>query len=195
MRKILLIILFSTAFLHSSAQFYNPYIEFESGIPFNLKNAGMFCLEFGTSYKWLDLGVALDYESDSFLKEYNGEIYLFKDAGHNPLIQDIEFNYFENNSLQIVTSVNIFRLFSKESRHTFKIGGGYGIARFKDTWSTHNFPESSFADYTLKSRSRIGFVGSLKASYTYAINTKFSIGVYIGGSNYPSIGLHLRRNI
>jgi len=195
MRKILLSILFLTAFLFSSAQFYNPYIQFEGGIPLNQKYAGMLCFEFGTSYKWLDLGIALDYESDSFFKEYNGEIYIFKDAGHQPLIQDLEFNYFENNSLQIVTSVDILRLFLKESRHAFKIGGGYGIARFKDTWSTRNFPESSLADYTLKSMSRIGFTGSLKASYSYAISTKLSIGVYIGGTNYPSIGLHLRRKI
>ncbi len=195
MKKLLLSVLFLTGFLFSSAQFYNPYIQLEGGIPLDQKNAGMLCIEFGTSYKWLDVGISLDYESDSFFKKYNGEIYIFKDAGHQPLIQDTEFNYFENNSLQIVSSVDLLGLFLKESRHAFRVGGGVGIARYRATWSTENFPESSLAEYTLKSSGRIGFAGSLKASYTYAVNTKLSIGVYIGGTNYPSIGLHLRRKI
>jgi len=195
MRKILLSVLFLTAFLYSSAQFYNPYIQLEGGFPLNQKYAGVLCFEFGTSYKWLDLGIALDYESDSFFEQYNGEIYIFKDAGHNPLIQEVGFYYFENNSLQIVTNVDIIRLFFKESRHAFKIGGGFGIARYQETWSTRDFIESSLADYTLKSSSKNGFAGSLKASYTYAISNKFSAGVFIGGSTFPSIGLRLRRKI
>lgn len=195
MKKILLCVMFLTLFQFSNAQFYNPYIQLEGGIPLNQKNAGMLYLELGTNYKWLDIGLALDYESDSFFKEYNGEIYVYKDADHNPLIQDKGFNYFENNSLQIVTSIDIVRLFFKESRHAFKISGGYGIARYKKTWSSQNFPESSLAYYTLKSSSRIAFAGSLKVSYTYLINSKTGLGIYIGGTNYPSIGLHLRRKI
>ncbi len=194
MRKILLSILFLTAFLYSSAQFYNPYIQLEGGFPLNQKYAGVLCFEFGTSYKWLDLGIALDYESDSFFESYNGEIYILKDAGRNPIISGDGFNYFENNLIQIVTSVDIIRLFLKESRHAFKIGGGFGIGRYQETWSTRYFQDET-VEYNLRSSSGFSYAGSLKASYTYAISNKFSAGVFIGGSNYPSIGLRLRRKI
>ena len=195
MKKYILCLMFLNTYLFANSQFYNPYIQLDAGIPLDQKDAGMFCLEFGTSYKWLDLGIALDYESDSFFKEYYGEIYIFKDANLHPLIQDNEFSYFENNSLQIVAKVDIIHLFFKESRHAFKVGGGYGIARYRDTWSTRNFTEASLAEYTLKSKSNFGFFGSLKASYTYNINPKFSIGAFIGGTNYLSAGILLRRKI
>jgi len=195
MKKVLLFLFFFNGFMIVNAQFYNPYIQVEAGIAVDQKNTGLFCAEFGTSYKWLDLGLSVDIESNSFFKEYNGEVNIFKDGGYDPQRNHSgEFGYFSNTSLQFIAKVDIIRLFTDKSRHSFKIGGGLGIIRYQDMSST-NISNGSSVEYSLTTNSRFGLLGSFKASYEYKINPKISVGAYFGGTYYPSLGLLLRRNI
>lgn len=196
MKKVILFLFLCTAFLHVNAQFFNPYIQLEAGIAVNQKSAGLFCAEFGTSYKWFDLGLAVDCESDSFFKEYVGELNIFKDEGYDPnRNHNDEFSFFTNTSFQLVAKLDVIRLFSDNSRHSFKISGGYGIIRYQKIWSTRNFNENSEVEYNLTAKSDFGLLGSLKASYEYRISPKISVGAYFGGTYYPSLGFLLRRNL
>lgn len=155
----------------------------------------MVCFEVGTSYAFIDVGLALDNESNSFFKEYAGEINIYKEGGYDPTRNHNEaFAYFNNTSLQLITKLDVIRLFANNSAHSFKIGGGYGIVRYHKTWSTNSFTESSPIDYVLVSKSYLGQLGSFKVSYEYKIKPRVIVGTYFGGTFYPSVGLLLRGN-
>lgn len=196
MKKLIISLFFYNIYLLVNAQFLNPYIQLEGGFAVNKKNTGMVCAEFGTSYKWLDIALAADYESNSFTNEYIGEINIFKDEGYNPdRTHNDEFSFFTNTSLQLVAKVDIIRLFTTSSRHSFKIGGGYGMISYQKAWSTSVFSENSDVEYNLTTKSYLGLLGSFKVSYEYKLKPKLILGTYFGGTYYPSIGLLIRSNL
>ena len=196
MKRVILFLFLCNTLLQAQAQFFKPYLQIATGVAVNQKNGGLFCAEFGTRYKWFELGLAVDYESNSFFKEYIGELNIFKIEGYDPSRNhNDEFSYFANTSFQLIAKVDLIRLFTDKSRHSIKIGGGYGLIRYHEIWSTGSFNESSEVEYNLTAKSDFGLLGSLKTTYEYKINPKISVGAYFGGTYYPSIGLLLRSNI
>ncbi|MDR1742242.1 MAG: hypothetical protein LBR48_00260 [Dysgonamonadaceae bacterium] len=196
MVKRLFISMFFVAFfyLYSNAQF-NPYVELKSGVAANHKDTGMLAVEFGTTYKWLDVALYADIQSNNFWKEYSGEVNIHKEEGYNPnRNHNADFGYFTNTSLQMVAKIDIVRLFATDSRHSLKVGGGYGVIRYQKAWSKSDFPDNSSVEYNLTTKSDIGRLGSLYVSYGYKVKPKLIVGTYFGGTYYPSIGLSLRRN-
>lgn len=196
MKRIIIFLFVCNVILQAKAQFFNPYIQIESGIAVNQKSAGLFCAELGTSYKYFELGLAVDFESNSFFKEYTGELNIFKADGYDPnRNHNDEFSYFTNTSLQLVAKLDIIRLFTDKSRHSIKISGGYGLIRYQRDWSTRTYNENSQIEYSLTTNSYFGMLGSFKTSYEYKINSKIGVGAYFGGTYFPSFGLLLRSNI
>jgi hypothetical protein len=55
-------------------EFFNPYVQLSGGLTVDHKNTGAVCIEYGSTYKWFDIALAADYESNSFAKEYTGEV-------------------------------------------------------------------------------------------------------------------------
>lgn len=196
MKKLILFFSFNFIYLQLYAQLINPYIQLEGGFAVNQKNTSMVCAEFGVSYKWLDIALATDYESNSLTNEYIGEINIFKDEGYNPdRTHNKEFGFFTYTSLQLVAKIDFIRLFTSKSRHSFKTGGGYGIIRYQEAWSTSLFSENSDVAYNLTTKSNFGLLGSFKVSYEYKLKPKLVLGSYFGGTYYPAVGLLIRSNL
>ena len=196
MKRLFLFQFFIIIILVANAQLINPYFQLEAGVAVNHKNIGLFCLELGSNYKFIDIGLAIDYESNSFFKEYTGEINIYNDEGYNPdrNLND-EFSYFDNTSLQLVSRIDIVKLFTGNSLHAFKIGGGYGIIHYKKTSSINSHAENSNKNYTLIAKSYFGLLGSYKISYEYKLKPELIVGTYFGGTFYPSVGILIRSNI
>ena len=179
----------------ANAQLFNPYFQIEAGIAVNKEKTGVFRTEVGATFKWLDVGLVLDRESNSFFKEYNGEIYIFKDQVYDPVRNhNDEFDYFTNTSLQLTAKIDIIRFFTDKSRHAFKIGGGYGVIRYQKAWSYFRLNENSEIEYELATSSNFGLLGSFKLGYEYEILPKFKIGATFGGTFYPAVSIVLRKD-
>ena len=195
-KSLVVLFLISTVFFTANGQLFTPYIQLEGGVAIDQKNVGMLSIELGASYKWLDFGLMVDYQSDSFFKEYNGELYIYKDDGYDPnRNNNDEFSFFSYTSLQLVAKVDVIRIFTDNSRHAVKIGGGGGIICYEEVLSSSNFRESSSVEYELLTQKRYGMLGSFKVSYEYKINPKISLGTYFGGTYYPSVGLLIKYNL
>lgn len=194
-KTVSILFILSSIVLISNAQNLNLYVQTEAGVAVNNKNTLAFRSEIGANYKWLDVGISFDRESNSFFKEYNGELNIWReggyDAGRN---HNEEFDYFENTSLQLVSRVDIIRLFKNNSRHAFKIGGGYGLVRYRKMWSVYNTDKSSDLEYNITTKSNFGLIGSFKVNYEYEVIPKLKVGAYFGGSYYPSVGLLFRKD-
>lgn len=196
MKKKLIIFLFIVNFcLLTNAQFFNPYVQIAGGVAVDNDKMRSVSAEFGTTYKWLDIALAYEYASNSMGKDYFGDIYLFKDKDRNPFRSTHEtFGFHSVASYQLVAKVDVVRLFVADSRHSFKIGGGFGTERESKWLSTYNFPPASEVEYYLKTESHFGPSSSLKAAYEYRVTPKFSLGTYFGGTYYLCVGLLLRGN-
>ena len=195
MKKVSILLLLSIITISASAQLNNIYVQTEMGIAVNRSNTLVFRTELGNSFKWLDVGLALDRESNSFFKEYNGELYIFKDQGYNPASNlNEDFDYFANTSLQLTAKIDIIRFFKDNSRHAFKIGGGYGVIRYQKAWSHFRLNDDSKFEYELATTSNFGLLGSFKLGYEYEILPKFKIGATFGGTFYPALSILLRKD-
>lgn len=196
MKFYFILLLLSNTFLFVDAQFINPYIQAEGGIALNRKNTGVFRTEIGTTYKWLDIGLVLDRESNSFFKEYNAEMNVFKDVGYDSnRNHNNEFDYFTNTSLQLIAKIDIIRLFIDKTRHGLKFGGGFGLVRYQKAWSYYGFNENSDTEYALAITSNFGLLGSFKLEYQYEILPKLNIGTSFGGTFYPALSILLRKDL
>ena len=71
MRRVILFHFFITMAFIANAQLFNPYFQIEAGIAVNREKPGVFRTEVGATFNWLDVGLVLDRESNSFFKEYN----------------------------------------------------------------------------------------------------------------------------
>jgi hypothetical protein len=177
-------------------EFFNPYVQLSGGLTVDHKNTGAVCIEYGSTYKWFDIALAADYESNSLAKEYTGEVNIFRNVGYDPSRTHNEpFAYFTNTSLQLVGKVDLVRLLVSDSPHSLKVGGGYGLVRYQKSWSIMDYPDDSSLEYTLTTKSYLGMLGSFKVSYEYQLTPKMVLGTYFGGTFYPSIGLLIRGNI
>lgn len=195
MKKLIICFCFVNIYLFSNAQSLNPYVQLESGLAFGHKNTGVIYAEVGMSYKWLDIALATDYVSNSFAKEYIGEINIFKDEGYDPeRTHNDSFSYFTNTSLQVIAKIDVIRLMRANSKHSIKLGVGYGLIRYQKSWSMYDFNNNSELAYNLTTKSYLGMLGSVKVSYEYKLKPKLIVGTYLGGTLYPSIGLLLRSN-
>ncbi|MBP1676814.1 MAG: hypothetical protein H6Q20_1373 [Bacteroidetes bacterium] len=176
-------------------QSFTPYVQAEAGISTDNKNLLRFGIEFGKTYKWLDLGIGLDYEGTSLGDEYHVSAnYVAGDDAFNDLNLDKEqFGNFANNSLQLIAKVDIIGLFTSDSRHLLKIGGGYGVLNRKSvsSYTSHNNDQTS---YSLTVENRYGLTGSFKLSYEYKVLPGLRIGAFWGGAYSPFLGFLVRGN-
>ena len=66
MRRVILFHFFITMAFIANAQLFNPYFQIEAGIAVNREKTGVFRTEVGATFNWLDVGLVLDRESNSF---------------------------------------------------------------------------------------------------------------------------------
>lgn len=192
---IIIFILINIGFQSADAQQLKPYIQTEAGISLEVKDVMHLGVEFGESYKWFDFGLSLNYEGNSLGKSYiESTNLLYDDQNYNDLIWvKNNFGYFSYTSLQLICKVDIVHIFTTNSHHSFKLGGGYGIVQHK--YSNRKVNDSQTpASYSMIVGSGVGLSSSFLVDYEYIFNNNFKVGVFLGGTEYPSIGLLLRKD-
>ena len=174
MKKLIIICVISTFTNSVFAQKWENYLQLGVGTGYlvnaDINDTPFLQFEYGKTYRWLDIGAALEYANSS---TYNNKYC----------------------SLVLKTKFDVVRMFSKNSHHSFKLGTGVGIGTANlDNWYEIPYNHSqkySSANYTLY---------SVMASYEYKIADKTSLGVFFNnytsdtffGLHY--LGLCIRRN-
>jgi hypothetical protein len=177
------------------AQNGQNYVQFNAGMAVEDKGF-MFQGEYGKTYKWLDLGVSLDYEScDTPLGESKFANVTFWDNDQKTVtIQSYPESGFEGHTviaLRLNAKIDLIRLIVADSRHALKIGGGFGYAR---TQSMSSKPYEYSQKYYISNGIKHSWEGSIKAAYEFEITPNIALGVFFYGGALPVWGLSIRRN-
>ena len=157
MKKIIIILCLLTFVVTNKifAQNWSNYLQFDGGFGLAYDGIDGYLLqsEYGKTYKWLDLGLSLAYKSQ--YKDTSGDINMMLNA---------RFDF--------------IKLFKKNSRDSFKIGGSFGFGTNHGDIGT------------------IGAIGAIGLSYDYCITTDISIGTFYK-YNFIEMGvagISVRRN-
>ena len=149
------------------AQNWSNYLQFEGGLGLagNGIDGCLFQAEYGKTYKALDFGLSLAWEStqQSYIIDYNDtQSRVYSDA--EPFLIAM-FN----------ARFDLVKLFKKNARDSFKIGGGFGCA----TQFDELIP-----------------VGAVSLSYEYRITPDISFGTFYKFDimEMGVVGLSVRRN-
>ena len=144
---------------------------------------------------FMNMSNDVSYSHDTKCRIQTCKIKDLKDQGYNPASNlNEDFDYFANTSLQLTAKIDIIRFFKDNSRHAFKIGGGYGVIRYQKAWSHFRLNDDSKFEYELATTSNFGLLGSFKLGYEYEILPKFKIGATFGGTFYPALSILLRKD-
>ncbi|MFV0391966.1 MAG: hypothetical protein ACK5KP_08830 [Paludibacteraceae bacterium] len=176
------------------------YIQFSGGAALRVlgDEPGIFLSgEYGKTYNWLDLGIAMNYETQASAKDYrlHTEIYVEENGEKfEPNMSSDHDSFLSSTSLSFNARANIIKFFVPDSKHFLKIGGGLGLASVQTMSSTKDSYAGINKYYFLHS-SKIEFLPTLMLNYEYAITEKMMAGVFLyGGKFSPCIGLSIRRN-
>jgi hypothetical protein len=200
-RKILICILGLLAVFSVEAQQWTNFIQAGAGI--NLKDTKeyMFQVEYGKTYKWLDVSLSLDYESMGLsLDEYASGRAMFDENGLAAIITN-DFSYMTLLSLRLNARVDFIHLLYGKSRHAFKAGLGCGYTRKLDSFAGSPPKNINLEDNVVESWGMGTDVShfylmdlSLRMSYEYAVTEKVSLGAFFYAYQWVNWGLSLRRN-
>ena len=191
----------------TSAQKWGNYVQLSGGIGISVcggYNGIFFQGEYGKTYKWLDLSLAMTYETYNDWDDYNATSDIFIRRGQaqafpsNNVLQyraSNEFIIYDNNtSLSLNARIDIIRLFAENSRHSVKIGGGVGLA-FEQTGESQRENLNQGEVYYLYISNKIKFLPNVRVSYDFSLSQKFALGVFAYGGRWsPILGLSIRRN-
>ncbi|MDR1652137.1 MAG: hypothetical protein LBS01_00525 [Prevotellaceae bacterium] len=176
------------------AQKLESYVQFSLGHSLNEKNSYMLQAEYGKTYKWLDVGLSLDYESAFTAGSSHRAIITVRNDGSADFIKpQKDFSNTLSVKLSLNARVDLIKLFVKNSKHSFTIGGGLGYRLHQLTNCKSEYLNSDI-DYALSSQTEYEWFGSIRASYEYAITQKLRLGAFFYGSEIPALGMSIRRN-
>jgi hypothetical protein len=118
MKKIVFTIcltLIFAVFSNLQAQNWSSYLQFETGLGLsNEHNYNLFQIEYGKTYKWLDLGLALNYQRMSWQTYY---------ISGNDIYNDIESGM----GFLLNVRFDILKMLTKNAHDSFKIGLSPGL--------------------------------------------------------------------
>lgn len=165
MKKLFILCILATLISHVAAQKWKNYFQLGVGTGYlmnaDTKDTPFLQFEYGKTYKWLDVGVALEYANSS---TYNNKY----------------------NSLVLKTKLDIIRMLCENSRHSFKCGIGTGIG-FRNV---NNWYESTYTQ-PQENNSSVYRLHSVSASYEYQIVDNISVGTFFNNYTGESFfGLH-----
>lgn len=162
MKKLIIICVVSTFISSAFAQKWENYFLFGVGTGYlmdaDINDTPLLQFEYGKTYKWLDVGAALEYAYYS----------------------SVDHKYY---SLVLKTKFDVIRMFSKNSRHSFKLGTGVGIGT-KNLYNWHDDIPYDHSQVIYK-------LHSVSASYEYNIVDNVALGAFF--NNYIDetfFGLH-----
>ncbi|GHT88852.1 hypothetical protein FACS189474_4830 [Bacteroidia bacterium] len=196
MKKIISIGYFAfLSVVYIQAQNWQNYVQFNAGMSVE-DNGFMFQGEYGKTYKWLDLGVSMDYESYKMpLGESKFANVTFWDNDQKTVtIQSYPESGFEGHTviaLRLNAKIDLIRLVVADSRHALKIGGGFGYAR---TQYMSSKPYEYSQKYFISNSIKHSWEGSIKAIYEFEIIPNIALGAFFYGGALPACGLSIKRN-
>ncbi|GHV58318.1 hypothetical protein FACS1894182_10040 [Bacteroidia bacterium] len=175
------------------AQNWQNYVQFNTGISIEGKGY-MFQSEYGKTYKWLDVGISIDYESHEIPLGVTHFAHVTLEDNSVVTIQSHPENGFTGHSVLAVrlnARIDLIRLMLNNSRHALKIGGGYGYARQQ---SMSSKPNEYGQNYFISTGVKHSWEGALKATYEFEITPAITLGAFFFGANQPACGVGIRRN-
>ncbi|MDR1742506.1 MAG: hypothetical protein LBR48_01635 [Dysgonamonadaceae bacterium] len=194
MKKILVILILFPVFVQAQIQ---DYVQFGAGA--GSLNSFVIQGEYGKTWKWLDVGMSIDYESWNLPLGTEYSTFLqYNDNGYGNGFYVTNSMYNKNIggetlfALRLNARVNVVRLFVENSRHAIKIGGGIGYARMNELNLIFSKDDKNFVECIKNQDSFLS--PSCRVSYEYSITPKMTIGVFAFGNLCLDIGLSLRRN-
>ncbi|GHT19954.1 hypothetical protein FACS189429_8000 [Bacteroidia bacterium] len=183
----------------SNAQNWKTYVQFGAG--YCLKGGFAVESEIGESYKWMDFGLSFAYTST--LPSYKADPAIvdyprFVDTYDLFVDKNNEFSGKTGFGIIPNVKLDIIRLFTATSRHSFKIGGGYGF--FQNTSVTKIFNRVPQHDTDI--RNSLSYHLSytwdlyLQAAYSFNITNKISVGAFYKlASDIDAVGVQVRYDL
>jgi len=177
----------------AEAQKWQDYVQFGAGVGLSWGDdyGALLRAEYGKTWKWLDLSLSMTYESE--MNSYNERSYIHVRQENNFYISNNGVNDVSV-SLSFNAKMDMVRLFTEDSKHSFKIGGGIGCEHSMSQSASKDTP-NGLDNWDIGHDSTIALLPILWVGYDYLIAKKTALGAFFYGGHYsPCIGLSLRRN-
>ncbi|MDR1516835.1 MAG: hypothetical protein LBS52_01830 [Dysgonamonadaceae bacterium] len=116
-----------TSKIHS--QNWQDYVQFGAGVGMSWMGdeyGALLRAEYGKTYKWLDLSLSLSYESEMDAYNANSHLHIRPEYPEENNISKGVVNNDVSVSLSFNAKIDVVRLFTENSNHSFKVGGGIG---------------------------------------------------------------------
>lgn len=174
------------------AQNWNDYFLLRTGYiipdPQNLNGKMALQVEYGKTYKWLNVGISLDYKNSFFDKYEYGGIVVYNDIPLARLLVGDSINE-TSTGLSLHASIDCIRIFLKNSKHSLRIGAKIGkvhslVIKQEQTTNTQ----------VLRYISNYGTYAAFDITYDYALNKNTHLGLFYESTVLrPCYGLTLCR--
>lgn len=167
---------------------YNPKYNYANS---SINNSMYYLsVEYGKSYKWLDVGISIDYENGVHpLSSNSFEITYHKETNSYTSHNDDSFSGIVNTSVRLNAKINLIRLFSETSRHALKLGGNYGIG-FTEEINSYDKTSDNISWWY---HSSYNWYGGYKLAYEYALTPNISIGAFLNKGKCNTYGVSIQR--
>ena len=207
MRKLIIficLITFSSSF--ARAQEWGDYVQLSVGSGTTLLGGseGFFLQgEYGKTYKWLDLSLSMTYQTEEYWKDCRVSSWIVvrpdRDVLDGGPIQykasNDKVSWTNNTSVSINTRVDIVKFFTKESRHSVKVGVGLGVAFEQWGGSEREVLDDGRESYFLSTGSEIYLLPNARISYDFSITPKIALGIFGHAAIWaPVVGVNVRYN-
>lgn len=195
---ILMFFLITWTTLNSQSKVSN-YIEFSIGYNPSYSyansshNKSVYFLSggYGKQYKWLDLGISLDYENGlyPFATLNNFALTYIKQTNSYTLHNENSFSGILNTALRLNLRINVIKLLSETSKHSLKIGGNYGVG-FTEEINSYDETNDNISWWY---NSSYNWYGGYRFSYEFDLNPNTSIGVFYNKGKIGTYGVSILR--
>ena len=168
---------------------YNPSYSYASSS--HDKSLYFLSGEYGKQYKWLDLGISLDYENGLnpfWSLNYFGLTHI-KQTNSYTLHSENSFSGIVNAALRLNLRINIIKLLSETSKHSLKIGGNYGVG-FTEEINSHDETNDNISWWY---NSSYNWYGGYRFSYEYDLTSNISIGAFYNKGIIGTYGVSILR--
>jgi hypothetical protein len=168
---------------------YNPQYTYANSSSKN--SLYYFSGELGKAFKWIDIGISFDYENGLYpYSSANDFAFTYqKDAGIYSSHSDDSFSGIINTAFRLNLNVNLIKLFSENSKHSFKVGGSYGVGFTEEINS--NDENSDIISWWY--HSSYNWYGAYKFLYEYNLTPNVSMGAFYNKGKAAVFGLIIKR--
>ena len=190
------LIIFLSILSKIHAQNWNDYAAFRMGYStpsggITTNNGLNLQVEYGKTYKWMNLGIVLDYVPNLPADSHeSGSMVMTSD---NTISQSFSGSKTLENytALSLHASVNVIRLFTPASKHLFKVGLKAGMGHYIEIIQEDDNQDAINA---LRYQSEIKNHLSFHCIYEFSVSEKLNIGAFYESGVFNCTGISISRN-